>query len=154
MRFLSIWSTYNRSWMSCKSRRRSCNHSAQVLRRSMFSHSEVLRDVARTIVRGYDQLYDQKHDIWQSFVHDWWYNHESLMVRPICDWWYDLFASQNRRWEVLNMFKNLAGPSLLLRSSTTSKASRALFLRFKYYSQNFGLYIGCNWAISLVWLKP
>ncbi len=37
---------------SCKSRRRSCNQSAQVVRRCMFSHSEVLRDVARPIVRG------------------------------------------------------------------------------------------------------
>ncbi len=66
---------------SCISRRRSCNHSAQVVR----SCSEVLRDVARPIVRGWDQLYDQKHDIWQSIVHDWWYNHESLMVQPICE---------------------------------------------------------------------
>ncbi len=37
---------------SCISRRRSCNQSAQVVRRCMFSHSEVLRDVARPIVRG------------------------------------------------------------------------------------------------------
>ncbi len=37
---------------SCTSRRRSCNQSAPVVRRCMFSHSEVLRDVARLIVRG------------------------------------------------------------------------------------------------------
>ncbi len=37
---------------SCISGRRSCNQSAQVVRRCMFSHSEVLRDVARPIVRG------------------------------------------------------------------------------------------------------
>ena len=48
---------------SCTSRRRSCNKSAQVVRRCMFSHSEVLQDGARPIVRGKDQLYDQKHDI-------------------------------------------------------------------------------------------
>ncbi len=47
---------------SCISRRRSCNQSAQVVHRCMFSHSEVLRDVARPIVRGYNQLHDQKHD--------------------------------------------------------------------------------------------
>ncbi len=93
---------------SCISRHRSCNQSAQVVRRYMFSHSEVLRDVARPIVRGYNQLYDKAHHIWQSSVHDRWYNHEWVMVRPICDWCYDLFTSQNRRWEVLNMSKNLA----------------------------------------------
>ncbi len=106
VRFLSIWSTYNRSWMfgefwshagiglaiccseshdmSCEwsydsrtsrravyiSRRRSCNQSAQVVRRCMFSHSEVLRQVARPIVRGYNHLYDKTHHVWQSSVHD------------------------------------------------------------------------------------
>ncbi len=60
--------------------------------------------MARPIVREYryDQWYDQTHYILQSIYHDWWYNHERLMVRSICD------QSQNRRWEVLNMFKNLA----------------------------------------------
>ncbi len=48
---------------SCTSRRRSCNQSAQVVRKCMFSHGEVLQYVARPIVRGYDQVYDQKHDI-------------------------------------------------------------------------------------------
>ncbi len=48
----------------------------------------------------------------------------------------------------------LPRPILLLRSSTTSQTSHALFLRFKYDSQNFGSYIGCNLVISLVWLKP
>ncbi len=47
---------------SCISRRRSCNQSAQVVRRCMFSHREVLRDVARPLARGKDQLYEQKHD--------------------------------------------------------------------------------------------
>ncbi len=37
---------------SCISRRRSCNQSAQVVRKCMFSHAEVLRDEARPIVRG------------------------------------------------------------------------------------------------------
>ncbi len=37
---------------SCISRHRSCNQSAQIVRRCMFSHGEVLRDMARPIVRG------------------------------------------------------------------------------------------------------
>ncbi len=37
---------------SCISRRRSCNQSAQVVRKCMFSHGEVLRHVARPIVTG------------------------------------------------------------------------------------------------------
>ncbi len=47
---------------SCTSLRRSCNQSAQVMRRRMLSHSEVLRVVARPIVRGKD-LYDQMNHI-------------------------------------------------------------------------------------------
>ncbi len=78
------------------------------------------------------------------------------------DWWYDLFATDGTTYLRVRIGgekfwtcpKALLRPILLVRSSTTSQTSRALFLRFKYDCQHFELYIGCNLVVSLVWLTP
>ncbi len=77
------------------------------------------------------------------------------------DWRYDQFADGTTYLRVRiavekfwTFSKTLPRPILLLRSSATSKTTRALFLRFKYDSHHFGSYIGCNLVVSLVWLTP
>ncbi len=77
------------------------------------------------------------------------------MVRPICDWWYDLYASRNRRWEVLNMFKNLAetdfASAIVHHLSDKSGAVSAISVQLSAFWIVHWLY---NLVVSLVWLMP
>ncbi len=90
---------------------------------------------------------DQKHDIWQSIVHDWWYNHEWLMIRPICESELQVRSFEHVQKPCCDRFCYYDRPRPI-------RPLVPCFCDLSYDSHLFVSYIGCNLFESLVWLTP